>query len=66
MASGDSGDFSGEKFGENYFITHSKLSKRVKSVEIVSNRPIIFVDLFLLANEISQISSILSAVIRLF
>ena len=53
-----------EKFSEKYFITQSKLGKGVKSIEIVSSVPIVFAHLLYLANEISQISSILSSLIH--
>ena len=61
-----SGDFFWRKFCEKYCITHSKLGKGAKSIEIVSSGPIIFAHLFQLAHEISQIRSIVSSLMHLF
>ena len=65
MVSGDSGIFFVEKFVEKNFITHSKLGKKAKSTQIASSEPIEFAFSFELANEISQIRSILSFLMRL-
>ena len=58
--------FSWEKFGQKYFIAHSKLSKSAKSIENVSSGPTVFAYLSQLANKVSQIRSILGTLMRLF
>ena len=55
-----------EKFGQKYFIAHSKLSKSAKSIENVSSGPAVFAYLSQLANKVSQIRSILGTLMRLF